>query len=293
MIAVLENECLRLKADSLGAELCSLVTLRDGREWIWQPKPGTWQGRSPVLFPIIGGQKNGFYQYEETCYPIDKHGFAMRSNFTLVRKEGHSLCMALVDSAKTRAMYPFAFQLEVCFALKGNSVAVVYRLINRSDRAIPYCIGGHTGYPIPFDKTEDTGPYRIEFDEEETVSRHLLQNGLLHGTQPLLQKQRILPVAEELFEQGAIILKDLKSRAVTLRGKSAYPAVRVEFPDFEFLGIWKLPDEQFVCIEPWVGCTSSFDDSQEFLEKDGVKLLPKGHCVSHRHSITIRTGEGT
>ncbi len=291
MIAVLQNEALRLTANSLGAELCSLVTVRDGKEWIWQPKPGTWQGRSPVLFPIVGGQKNGFYQYDGKCYQIPKHGFAMQSNFTLVQKDSRSLCLVLVDSAKTRAMYPFAFQLEICFTLRENTVVVVYRLVNRSNTAIPYCIGGHTGYPVPFSGAAADEPYRIEFEKAETVSRHLIVDGLLNGTQPLLRQQRVLPLPDELFEQGAIVLKGLKSKAVTLRGQSAYPAVHVSFPDFDYLGIWKLPDEQFVCIEPWIGCTSSFDDSQAFLHKDGVKLLPKGHSVSHQHRITIETEE--
>jgi galactose mutarotase-like enzyme len=291
MIAVLENKYLQLKVDSFGAELCSLVTLRDGAEWIWQPKTGAWQGRSPVLFPIIGGQKNGFYLYEGKRYPIDKHGFAMRSNFTLVQKNSGSLCMVLIDSAKTREMYPFAFQLEVCFKLYGNSVVVVYSLVNRWEKAIPYCIGGHTGYQIPFGIRGDDETYCIEFEKTETVSRHLLQNGLLQGTQPLLEKERVLPITDSLFQQGAIVLKDHKSRAVTLRPQNAGPSVRVEFPDFEYLGLWKEPGERFICIEPWIGCTSSFDDSQEILQKDGLKLLPGRHSVSHQHRITIRTEE--
>ena len=54
MISILKNNDIRIKIDSLGAELKSLVTLNDGVEMLWQGNPAYWANSSPILFPIVG-----------------------------------------------------------------------------------------------------------------------------------------------------------------------------------------------------------------------------------------------
>ena len=55
----LSNSCLTAKIALMGAELKSLKERATGVEYIWQSDPSIWSGASPILFPVIGGLKNG------------------------------------------------------------------------------------------------------------------------------------------------------------------------------------------------------------------------------------------
>ena len=58
MQIVLKRGGLTALADTMGGEL---VSLRDaaGTEYIWGGDPAYWSGRNPILFPIVGGLKDG------------------------------------------------------------------------------------------------------------------------------------------------------------------------------------------------------------------------------------------
>ena len=58
MEIVLKRGGLTARVDTLGGEL---VSLRDaeGTEYIWGGDPAYWSGRNPILFPIVGGLKDG------------------------------------------------------------------------------------------------------------------------------------------------------------------------------------------------------------------------------------------
>ena len=61
MIYAIENEFLRVVAETHGADLCSIYDQRAGRENLWQGDPAVWNGRSPLLFPIVGRLKEDAY----------------------------------------------------------------------------------------------------------------------------------------------------------------------------------------------------------------------------------------
>ena len=59
MLHTLESESLKISVNSLGAELWHLVCKKTDTDYLWQGKFPFWQGRSPVLFPVVGRLKNG------------------------------------------------------------------------------------------------------------------------------------------------------------------------------------------------------------------------------------------
>jgi galactose mutarotase-like enzyme len=50
-------------------------------EFMWSGDPAFWGKRSPVLFPIVGGLKNGSYEYNGQLYKMSRHGFARDMEF--------------------------------------------------------------------------------------------------------------------------------------------------------------------------------------------------------------------
>ena len=48
----ISNDKITIQVDSLGAELKSLKSLPDQREYMWHGDPAYWGRTSPVLFPL-------------------------------------------------------------------------------------------------------------------------------------------------------------------------------------------------------------------------------------------------
>jgi len=72
----LTNGSWGAKISEMGAELKSLANLATGQEHIWNGDPAWWNGSAPVLFPVIGGLKDGAYSFEGKQYKLPSHGFA-------------------------------------------------------------------------------------------------------------------------------------------------------------------------------------------------------------------------
>ena len=62
-----------------------LVSYRDehGLEYIWTGDPAYWPGRNPLLFPIVGGLRDGKVSIGEKEVSMNRHGFARTSEFTV------------------------------------------------------------------------------------------------------------------------------------------------------------------------------------------------------------------
>jgi galactose mutarotase-like enzyme len=78
---VIRNGIYAATISQAGAELKSLADLSTGKEYIWHGDPAWWNGSAPVLFPIVGGLKDGAYTFEGSTYKLGNHGFARSSEF--------------------------------------------------------------------------------------------------------------------------------------------------------------------------------------------------------------------
>ena len=86
--------------------------------WFWDPHTDATRGGSPVLFPVCGrllkdGQP-GRYETGGRPYVLPLHGFAMRRPWKVSDDSiPDALELRLADTAETRAMYPFPFELTL------------------------------------------------------------------------------------------------------------------------------------------------------------------------------------
>ena len=92
-----------------------LVSYRDenGLEYIWTGDPAYWPGRNPLLFPIVGGLKDGKVHIEGKEVSMNRHGFARTSEFSVVGQGEDWAELELRESGDTLALYPYPFQLAV------------------------------------------------------------------------------------------------------------------------------------------------------------------------------------
>jgi len=139
MMHIFENDKISIAVNSLGSELFSLKSKKDGREYIWQGEPAIWARRSPNLFPQCGDFPEG-YAYGGKQYFLPQHGF-LRDIEAEVR--GNSFFFS--SSSKTKEIYPFDFTVEIQFTLTGASVEQRFLITNQSNCPLPYSAGFHTG----------------------------------------------------------------------------------------------------------------------------------------------------
>ena len=290
MVYTIENDHLTLSVDSLGAQIMHICS-RDGREYLWQGDPAYWSDRAPTLFPFIGRLTRDSYQYQGTVYPMGIHGFAAGQDFTCRVQEKDRLVLELTDNEQTRNQYPFAFSLEIGFQLMGSQVQISYAVKNRSRQVMPFGIGGHPGFRVPLDDGEDFTDYVVEFAGGCQPDRiGFTPQVYLSGQDEAypLEEGKYLPLCHDLFDQDAIILKNM-SREVTLGSKVSSHGVTVSYPEMSYLGLWHWPetDAPYLCIEPWRSLPARQDVVEDFgCKSDLIHLLP-GKTYTNTWSITI------
>jgi len=283
----------------MGAELRSLVNLTTGEQYVWQADPDVWAGSAPILFPIIGALKDGRCNINGQWYPIPKHGLARHAEFSLLDHQSDSCTFSLTDSQETLRVYPWSFELQVKFVIEQSLLTITYEVMNRDSHTMFFNLGSHPAFNLSAyaggtssdgqdNKNVSLTDFTVVFSESETLERYqVLSNGLLSTRTTTGLNGDSVPLNETIFEQDALVFKDIRSNRLELSHRQKGPRVAVTTGGAPHLGIWAKPAAPFVCIEPWWG-TADFEDSNgAFFEKPGIQSLEAGEKFLTQ--ITIET----
>ena len=282
MTTTISNLNVKAQIKHLGAELFSLQN-NENKEFIWEGNDAFWGKHSPILFPIVGTLKNNMYYYQGKEYYLSRHGFAREMEFQLIEKSENSATFSLTSSIETRRVYPFDFELQICYSLEENKLNIDYKIINNNDSILPFSIGAHPAFALskPFES------YALSFDYNEVLTSYELKNDLLSDTTEIIEMTaNEVPLRYSLFEKDALIFKKLKSKSITIL-EHKNPMLRVRFDNFPNLGIWTKNDAPFLCIEPWVGYSDTIHSSGNILEKEGIQLVEAHQLIRYNFSIEI------
>ena len=274
-----------IKAD--GAELCSLQA-PDGLELLWQAGPA-WPRHAPWLFPIVGRLKNDTLHHRGQSYHLTQHGFARDLRFQWLERSERSCALRLTDSDATRPRYPFAFQLDIAYAIDENRLAVTIDIANTGAETLPASFGAHPAFNWPIGPGTLKADHVVIFTEAETAPVRRLSGGLMRTeAEPSPIQGTLLPLSERLFDDDAIILDTLASSAVSYIGSG--PGLSITWAGFRQLGLWSKPGgAPFVCIEPWRGFASPVDFDSEFVDKPGLMHIAPGATEQLTLSIWVHT----
>ena len=285
----LENNYLRVIAREHGAELTSIVDKKNNIEHLWQADPQFWGWHAPVLFPVIGRCLNDEIEIDGEQFRMAKHGFARNANFRLLDLTETSIVFSLKNNEQWQKIYPYKFEFLIRYKLDGNALVVSYEVINKDNKDIYFSLGGHPAFAVPFTSGGHYEDYYLEFAEVENVSRHYIDHdGYFDGRKDVtLANTNTLQLKHSLFNDDALIFKDLKSRKVTIKDKNSGRYLSVDFHGFNYLGLWAKVGAPYVCIEPWLGCADTAGKPTDFKSKEGiVKLEPAGELnVSYRIEV--------
>jgi len=289
---VLNQGNWRAIVDTLGAEMVSCK--EKNLEYIWQGNPAYWQGHAPVLFPVVCALRNDRTSFGGLPFAIKQHGFARKSEFTVVSVTDDSICLKLLDSPETREQYPFSFGLVIRHQLTGSGFRTTYEVQNTDSSVLPFAIGGHAGFNCPLVEGENFSDYHVVFDRKEDPAAYLLNDkGLMspeHKKNVLTEDGTVLPVTADMFAESALVFLHIQSEKVSLLHRKKGTGIDFLFDHFCNFGIWTPPgkDAPFLCLEPWQGIPSYEDDAWIFEEKADVVFLPAGEIYKAGYEMIKR-----
>ncbi len=287
----IENDVIRVEFSDRGAEMMSLVGKKTGFEYLWQGNPEFWGGRATVLFPICGRLTEGKYTYRGKEYEMVLHGFAKLQTYTVVEQKSDAITFELRPNEESRKAYPFDFIFRVSYTLDGASVRTTMAVENSGSEVLPFSVGGHPGFNVPFVEGESFEDYYMEFKcAKPTESLVMSPTCYYTGkNQPFaLREGRFLDMKHSLFDNDAIFLEGMCNH-VSLKSKKNDRAVTVHFEDMTHLGFWHKPGTEapFVCIEPWHG-VPAYDGKVDDMEtKNEMIHLPVGEKYSTYFDVII------
>lgn len=279
------SAAMMAEVSAFGAEMQSLKT-GDGRSFLWSGDAAFWNGRSPILFPMVGKAPDNKLGIEGQSYDMNQHGFARRSEFSLVYLTPTTSRHRLESDSRTIAVYPFDFALTVQHEVKGRTLTVSAEVENRDHRPMPFGFGFHPAFAWPLPGAEGR--------------RHGVS--LANGGEPYLKRLKGGLIAPErlrspfstgslaldhaMFVDDAMIFPEGAGDSLNY-GAEGGPTLRLRFENLPNLALWTKPDAPFICIEPWHGMAAEADASNEITARPYTVTLPPGQSSHFAFSVTI------
>ena len=288
-MTTIENDFLKVTIRNKGGEMTSLYNKASGVEQLWQGDPNIWPWHAPNLFPVVGGLINNELLVDGKAYKMERHGFNRQLELLLIESNEVSARFSLPHSDHTLAVYPYKFDFQIHYDLIDNALRVTYKVINQQREPIYFSVGGHPAFNVPFNKGENYEDYYLEFEVDEKLEKHMLSaQGFFTGEkQPVKLNGKKLPLTRDMFKDDAWVFKNLRSREMTIKSTKHDQTLAVEFPHFNYVGIWAKPGADFLCIEPWLGCADTEGKHVDITQKEAIQQLKYGHVFEAAFYISI------
>jgi galactose mutarotase-like enzyme len=254
-----------------GAEVISWRA--SDQELIWGGDPAHWAGQAPILFPVVGASSGGQVRVNGQAYPMPQHGFARNLDFAVVRHEADRAVLRLESSHETLRHYPFEFRLDVAVRLTPGALQLTFGVTNTGARTMPFAIGYHPAFPWPFDHGDQNGHAVVFETSEEPFVPSITSAGLLDPTlRPVPLNGPRLPLGPELFEQGALVFRNTRSREFRFVSPTG-AAIVLEAGACPHLALWTKPGAPFLSMEAWTGHADWAGVDRPLPERDSMRLL--------------------
>lgn len=210
------------------------------------------RGGIPLLFPICGNLPENTYSLNGQTYQLQQHGFARNLPWQATAQsiaDGASLTVTLKSDATTKVGYPFDFELNFIYTLRGNQLELRYRHTNLSDRPMPFSTGIHP-YFAATDKTQLT----VNLPSQEYQIKG-------HPDPQTFAGQFDFAQDEIDFAFG-----NLTGQTATVTDRSRNLKLTVTYDNsYSTLVFWAVKGKDFYCLEPWSGPRNAINTGEHIL----------------------------
>ena len=275
----IENEYLKVTVTTWGAQVRSVIRKCDNVEHIWQADKTVWGYHAPILFPHAGKVVDGIIEAKGKRFPSGQHGFARLMEHEFVDRTADTIVLELCSSPETLEKFPYEFRLVSTFTLENDTLHHSLTVENLDEDRLPFGIGYHPAFTVPFDDKHTATDYELRFSEMESpICVNNLPHGLMHGDiYHLGTNIESIPVDEKLFANDSHCMVNLKSATLGLYEKGTGRGVVCNIQEFPYTLLWSKPGmPKFVCIEPWHSLPSPENGSVKWEEKPQAAVLLPG-----------------
>jgi len=135
------------------------------------------RGGIPILFPFPNRISGGRYDWDGRDYqlPLNDspprnaiHGFACRRSWRVVEHGGESTSawvtgefQGSIDAPESRALWPADYRLRITYRLSAASLRIEAEVTNPNTRPLPFGLGYHPYFRLPFASTDAAGDSRV------------------------------------------------------------------------------------------------------------------------------------
>lgn len=286
----ISNDHLSAMVSEMGAELQSLRDKQTGHEYLWQGDARWWSGRSPILFPIVGGLWNGCYRLEGHETKLQKHGFVRRQPWHCTLHEADRVRLEYDGSEADYALFPFRFTLAVTYTLEGRRLKAAFEVKNLDERDMHFQLGGHPALNLPgWNEEQEVDGYLLLEGKPESVRRAGEQGCLEPENHPVpLTTDGLVPLSVATFAHEALIFDRRQIHAATLLDRDRHRVARVE----STAPVWLFWSPQgvhtpFVCCEPWYGLCDPIGYDGSFADRAYTQCVQSGRTWEGGFTIEV------
>lgn len=225
------------------------------------------RGGIPILFPISGQLENGEYEWEGKVYQMKNHGVARNNPWEVIETSNSqeaALKIALHSNEETRKSFPFDFEVNFTYILKGNKLTIQQEYSNKSDSPMPIYAGFH-----PYFKTSSK-----DLQYETDAKTYLDYNDMLikqvSDGLDLTGKKESFGLLDPVKSEISFTLPENKRKVRLTYGD-----------DFKYVILWSEEGQDFVCVEPWMANTKELNTKEE------LTLIEPNDTLKTYLSITV------
>ncbi|MBW4599467.1 MAG: aldose epimerase [Calothrix sp. FI2-JRJ7] len=210
------------------------------------------RGGIPLLFPICGNLVNDTYNINGETYQLVQHGFTRNLAWTVSEQSdlnGASLTVNLKSNEETRAVYPFDFELNYIYTLRGNNLELRYRHTNLSQEPMPFATGIHPYFYAP-DKSKlvfNLPSNQFQVKGDDTVQTF---SGEFNFEQEEIDFAFI-----NLSKESAVVIDQSRNLQLTISYDNNYST----------LVFWTVKGKDFYCLEPWSAPRNSLNTGKHLI----------------------------
>ena len=280
---IIENEYLKVTVTTWGAQVKSVIRKCDGVEHMWQADKSVWGYHAPILFPHTGKVVDGIIEAKGGAYESGQHGFARVMEHELTAISEDTIVMELHSCPETLARFPYECALISTFTLEGATLHHTLTVENWDEEAMPFGIGYHPAFNVPFDDKHVATDYEFRFSEMESpICLNCLPTGLVQDNHYYLGNNiTSIPIDEKLFANDSHCMVNLRSQTLGVYEVGTGRGVVCNIAEFPYTLIWSKPGmPKFVCIEPWQSLPSPQNGSRNWNEKPAAAILNPGESWS-------------
>ncbi|MFZ1025122.1 MAG: aldose epimerase [Limnoraphis robusta] len=229
------------------------------------------RGGIPLLFPICGNLPNDTYSLNGQTYQLKQHGFARSLPWEVTNQStenGASLTVSLKSNDQTRVVYPFDFELNFIYTLRGNTLELRYCHKNLSEEPMPFATGIHPYFTV-MNKNQlvfDLPSTQFQAKDDDTIQTF---SGKFD-----FEQDEIDIAFFNLSQSSAIVSDSSRNLKLTFNWDDRYST----------LVFWTVKGKDFYCLEPWSSPRNALNTGEFLL------MAEPGETVETFITITAEMG---